>query len=159
MVQFSYYFERVLCLNNARLKVLLLALMLLLGSLYIPGSANAKAPRNALQGQFHLSHVVKIYVPGTIHQSEPVDNTPYVDKTLTRFSTMFGGATAINGAGGWVDDSGQLIKEKVTIVYSFTDQLTNKRIDEVVAYAKALKLEMTQSSVSLEVDGKLYFIE
>jgi hypothetical protein len=134
--------------------------MVLLGSLYIPSTtANARAPKNALSGQFYLKHIVKLYVPGTIHQSEPVDNTPYVDKTLTKFSTMFGGATAINGTGGWVNDSGQLIKEKVTIVYSFADKLTDQRIDEVVAYAKALKLEMTQSSVSLEVDGKMFFIE
>ncbi|MCP1124242.1 DUF3574 domain-containing protein [Bacillus sp. AFS018417] len=114
---------------------------------------------NALKGQFHLDNVVKIYVPSTYNVDQPIDNTPYVNKSLETFSKMFGGATAIEGTGAWVGDNNQLIKEKVTIVYSFAENLNKKTINEVVAYAKSLKEEMKQSSVSLEVNGKMYFIE
>lgn len=114
---------------------------------------------NALKGQFHLDNVVKIYVPSTYNVDQPIDNTPYVNKSLEIFSKMFGGATAIEGTGAWVGDNNQLIKEKVTIVYSFAENLNKKTINEVVAYAKSLKEEMKQSSVSLEVNGKMYFIE
>ncbi|CAG9615050.1 hypothetical protein BACCIP111899_04286 [Bacillus rhizoplanae] len=114
---------------------------------------------NALKGQFHLDNVVKIYVPSTYNVDQPIDNTPYVNKSLETFSNMFGGATAIEGTGAWVGDNNQLIKEKVTIVYSFAENLNKKTINEVVEYAQSLKEEMKQSSVSLEVNGKMYFIE
>jgi hypothetical protein len=114
---------------------------------------------NALKGQFHLDEVVKIYVPSTYDVDQPIDNTPYVNRSLETFSKMFGGATAIDGTGAWVSDDEKLIKEKVTIVYSFADDLNKKSTNAVVAYAKTLKEEMKQSSISLEVNGKMYFIK
>jgi hypothetical protein len=114
---------------------------------------------SALKGQFYLEDVVKIYVPSTYNVDQPIDNTPYVNKSLEEFSKMFGGATAIDGTGSWLSDDDQLITENVTIVYSFAEDLDKKRINRVVAYAKSLKEEMKQSSVSLEVNGKMYFIE
>lgn len=114
---------------------------------------------SALQGQFYLEDVVKIYVPSTYNVDQPIDNTPYVHKSLKKFSEMFGGATAIDGTGAWLSDDNQLVKEKVTIVYSFAEDLDKKKLNQVVAYAKSLKEEMKQSSVSLEVNGKMYFIE
>lgn len=119
---------------------------------------NAKES-NALKGQFHLDNVVKIYVPSTYNIDQPIDNTPYVNQSLETFSKMFGGATAIDGSGAWVSDADKLIKEKVTIVYSFAEKLNTSKINEVVAYAKSLKDEMKQTSISLEVNGKMYFIE
>ncbi|MED1781754.1 DUF3574 domain-containing protein [Brevibacillus fortis] len=124
--------------------------------------AASKTENSALQSQFNLSHVVKIYVPSTMNGSTPVTDevhAKYVDQSLTKFSNLFGGATAISGTGGWVDDNKKLIKEKVTIVYSFAEKLDNQALDEVVAYAKQLKKDMTQSAISLELDGKMYFIE
>ncbi|MDF2684208.1 MAG: hypothetical protein K0R47_5398 [Brevibacillus sp.] len=117
---------------------------------------------DALQSQFYLGHVVKIYVPSTMNGSTPVTDevhAQFVDQALTKFSDLFGGGTAIAGTGAWVDEDKKLIKEKVTIVYSFAEKLDNQSLNEVVAYAKQLKKDMTQSSVSLEVDGKMYFIE
>jgi hypothetical protein len=114
---------------------------------------------SALKGQFYLEDVVKIYVPSTYNVDQPIDNTPYVNKSLEEFSKMFGGATAIDGTGSWLSDDDQLVTENVTIVYSFAEDLDKKRINRVVAYAKSLKEEMKQSSVSLEVNGKMYFIE
>lgn len=99
--------------------------------------AASKTDNSALQSQFHLSHVVKIYVPSTMNGSTPVTDevhAKYVDQQLT-FSNFFGGATTISGTGGWVDDNKKLIKEKVTIVYSFAEKLDNQALDEVVAYA------------------------
>lgn len=83
----------------------------------------------------------------------------FVDQALTTFSEWFGGATAVEAAGAWVDQDNQLIKEKVTIVYSFAEELKSEDLDKVAAYAKQMKEELGQSSVSLEVDGNMYFIE
>ncbi|MCP3738221.1 DUF3574 domain-containing protein [Rossellomorea sp. BNER] len=114
---------------------------------------------SVLKGKFYLEDTVKIYVPSTYDMDEPIDNTPYVDETLTKFSKMFGGATAIDGTGSWLSDDNQLVKEKVTIVYSFAENLNKKNLKEVVDYARYLKEEMKQSSVSIEVNGKMFFIE
>ncbi|MBM7587989.1 hypothetical protein JOC86_004564 [Bacillus pakistanensis] len=112
-----------------------------------------------LKGQFYLEETVKIYVPSTYDMDEPIDNTPYVNETLAKFSEMFGGATAIDGTGSWLSDDNELVKEKVTIVYSFAEDLNKKNLKEVVNYARYLKKEMKQSSVSIEVNGKMFFIE
>lgn len=127
-----------------------------------PNAIEAKTTKNALEGQFHLDDVVKIYIPSRDSNSNSLPEGQHaanVDQTLEIFSNMFGGATAIDGQGAWVNDDSKLVKEDVTIVYSFASKLNNKTIDEVVAYAKKVKTDLNQSSVSLEVNGKMYFIE
>ncbi|MEH7350334.1 MULTISPECIES: DUF3574 domain-containing protein [Bacillaceae] len=114
---------------------------------------------SALKGQFYLDDIVKIYIPSTYNVDQPIDNTTYVNKSLEEFSRMFGGATAVEGTGSWLSDDNQLVKEKVTIVYSYAEDLDKVKINQIVAYTKSLKEEMKQTSVSLEVNGKMYFIE
>lgn len=120
------------------------------------------AAESLLKGQSSLSHTVKIYVPSTVKGSIPITeeaHEKFVDQALTNFSNWFGGATAVQGKGAWVDDNKKLIKEDVTIVYSFAEKLDKESVNQVVAYAKQMKEELAQSSISLEVDGKMYFIE
>lgn len=126
------------------------------------GSETVGITGSALDSKFHLSHVIKIYVPSTVKGNIPITEEAqqrFVDEALTNFSEWFGGATAVDGEGAWVDKDKTLIKENVTIVYAFAEKLDKKLIDQVVAYAKQLKEDLAQSSVSLEVDGKMYFIE
>jgi len=126
-----------------------------------PKIIEAQTSSNALEGQFHLDNVVKIYIPST-NGNDPItkdEHNAWVDKSMTKFSKMFGGATAVDGKGAWVDDNDNLIKEDVTIVYSFAQKLNNTSIDQVVEYAKEVKESLHQSSVSVEVNGKMYFIE
>src|SRR6478609_8602054 len=99
---------------------------------------------NVLRGQSCLDDVVKIYVPSTYNIDQPIDNSKYVDQSLEKFSNMFGGATSDDGTGAWIGDNKNLDKNK---------------INEVVAYAKDLRKEMKQSSISIEVNGRMYFIE
>ncbi|UVI31106.1 DUF3574 domain-containing protein [Paenibacillus spongiae] len=149
-----------------------LSFVLLLAFLIIPvqqsfSAAEGNAGVNGIVGsklndQFHLSHEVKIYVPSTVKGDIPITDEAhekFVDEALTKFSNMFGGATAVEGEGAWVDDNKKLIKEKVTIVYAFAEKLDKEAINQVVDYAKQMKEKLAQSSISLEVDGKMYFIE
>jgi hypothetical protein len=126
-----------------------------------PKVTEAQTTSNALEGEFHLSNEIKIYIPST-NGSETItqeQHDKWVDDALTRFSNLFGGATAVDGKGAWVNEQGELVKEDVTIVYSFALKLKNSNIDEVVHYAKQIKDELNQSSVSVEVNGKMYFVE
>lgn len=126
-----------------------------------PKVIEAQNTSNPLKGEFHLDDVVKIYIPST-NGGEPIskeEHEKWVDNAMTTFSKMFGGATAVDGNGAWVDEDDNLIKEDITIVYSFAQKLNNSNIDDVVNYAKEIKETLHQSSVSIEVNGKMYFVE
>lgn len=106
-----------------------------------------------------LSHVFKIYVPSTMDVNKTADNSEMVRGTLQFLSGLFGGATATDARGAWVSSSAGLVVEDVTICYAFTDlrgKFMNRK--KVTAYAARLRDEMKQEAISLEIDGRLYFI-
>ena len=108
---------------------------------------------------FPLNCEIAIFVPSTVNVDESIDNSEYVKKTLAKLSSIFGGATAQSAFGGWVSESGNLVTEKVTIVYAncTSEQLENN-IAECVEYAKRLCKEMSQECISVRVNGKLGFV-
>lgn len=106
-----------------------------------------------------FNHSFRIYVPSTVDVSRPVDNSAAVAGCLSFLSGLFGGATAIDAAGAWISDSAGLVREKITICYAFTTLrgfLRGRRA--VLDYAKNLRDEMKQDAVSVEIDGRLYFV-
>jgi len=111
-----------------------------------------------LEGLTCLKERVAIYIPSTININEEVDNTFYVNEILTKFSEIFGGATAINADGAWVSNKKGLVIEKNKIVYSYCDRLTNEKIDEVLNICQWLKQELRQEAISLVINNQLYFI-
>jgi len=106
-----------------------------------------------------LNHKVAIYVPSTVKVDKKVSNRKQVDATLTRLSQLFGGATSTKAQGSWVTETGKLVKEQITVVYAYcTEDLLQAHINDVTGYCEALKAEMEQEAISLEVDNQLYFI-
>lgn len=108
---------------------------------------------------FPLNCEIAIFVPSTVDVDKEIDNSQYVKTTLAKLSSIFGGATAQTAYGGWVAESGNLVTEKVTIVYAncTSEQLENN-IAECVDYAKQLCKKMSQECISVRVNGKLGFI-
>ena len=108
---------------------------------------------------FPLNCEIAIFVPSTVNVDEPIDNAKYVKATLAKLSGIFGGATAQSAYGGWVAESGNLVTEKVTIVYAnCTSEQLEENISECVEYAKQLCKDMSQECISVRVNGKLGFI-
>ena len=108
---------------------------------------------------FPLNCEIAIFVPSTMNVDEPVDNSQFVKATLAKLSSIFGGATAQQAYGGWVSESGNLVTEKVTIVYAnCTREQLESNIAERVNYAKQLCKDMSQECISVRVNGKLGFI-
>ena len=107
-----------------------------------------------------LHSKVSIYVPSTTNVNEQTDNTAMVDYVHTKLSEMFGGATCAPAIGGWVSEQGELVKERVTIVYAFcTDEQLDKHLEQdVLPLCEQIKNDMSQEAVSLEVNGELYFV-
>lgn len=106
-----------------------------------------------------LSHKFSIYVPSTVDIDKPTDNAEKVKQTLSFLSSLFGGATATKSRGAWVSESVGLVVEDVTICYAYCNTVQRyKYLKRVKEFAKALRDDMKQDAISLEVDRSLMFI-
>lgn len=103
-----------------------------------------------------------IYIPSTINIDKVIDNALYVKNIQIELVRLFGGATTVNNCiGSWYsDDLGKTVNENVTMVYSFTDLKTlENNVKEVWDIAYKLYKSMQQECISLEINGKLYFVD
>jgi hypothetical protein len=73
-----------------------------------------------------------------------------LEDTCRCMSTHFGGCTSVDASGQWLDDSGVLVCEHVTIVYSYNDSIDN---DYMLAVAEYVKRVLAQDSVLYTVSG------
>ena len=106
-----------------------------------------------------LGERVAVYCPTRDSVGELLPNAQsFVTDALTQLSALFGGATANVAEGAWINDDGTLIREQVTIVYAFASELSDNLINSVVALCEKIKAEGKQAAVSLEVNGKLFFV-
>lgn len=101
---------------------------------------------------------VKVYVPSTLDVDKKINNIFYVREVMKKFSEIFGGATAYQADGAWISDNKGLIVESVTIIYSYCDRLTNETVDKILDICKWIKKELKQECISLEINGKFYFV-
>lgn len=109
--------------------------------------------------KFDLDCKVAIYVPSTINVNETTNNERQVNDVLVKLSTLFGGATATDVLGGWVCSNGELVTEKVKIVYSFCkSENLNNHIEDIIELANKVKKEMCQEAVTVEINGQVAFI-
>ena len=105
-----------------------------------------------------LKNRIVVYVPSTVNVNVMIDNGKYVRYVMEELSKLFGGATAYDALGSWLSDDVGLVTENVKLVYSFTDELDNQKLEKVVELCEWIKREMSQECVSLEVNGQLYFV-
>lgn len=114
-----------------------------------------------MEAKFGLSQKICVYVPSTIDVNKTIDNSTYVHNTQVELCRLFGGATSQNVVGSWYsNDLNKIITENVTIVYSNTDlQNLEKHISDVWDIAYKLCKLMRQECISLEINGKLYFVD
>jgi CRISPR/Cas system CMR-associated protein Cmr1 (group 7 of RAMP superfamily) len=116
----------------------------------------------ALSNLFSLPHSVSVVVPSTFNidsmmEESEVEST--VNAVVRDMSLFFGGATATKGRGGWVSNDLGLVTEDVTIVESnCTESALDAHIGAVVKLCLRLKSDMSQESIALKVDGKLFLV-
>ena len=112
-----------------------------------------------LENLFKLSSKVTVIVPATKNITEEIDNTPYVDRVASLLSDLFGGATATTTLGYWKSPTAGLVKEKSTTVFAYCKQSDlEAHIDKVIDLCQALKEELTQDAIALEINGEMYFV-
>jgi hypothetical protein len=103
---------------------------------------------------------VAVYVPSTRDVSQPLTEAEHqaeVDTALREFGQWFGGATSTRAVGSWLAADGSLVKETVTIVYSFAD-LTPAQQAGVREFALDLARRLGQEGVLVEWNGKAYLV-
>jgi hypothetical protein len=73
----------------------------------------------------------------------PTHSRKAVEAYAVKISVVYGGCTAVQSTGYWVNDAGALIPDEVTQLFTITD----KNIDFVNLIADAAKVEFTQDTV------------
>lgn len=112
-----------------------------------------------LVNMFKLSSKVIVYVPSTKDINVEVDTSEWVDATATLLSTCFGGATSCEALGYWTSPTQGLVKEKTTQVFAYcTDSDLQGKIENVVTLCEAMKEDLKQDAIALEINGEMYFI-
>ena len=106
-----------------------------------------------------LTNCIKIYVPNTVNINRKLIINKYKKETAKFMAETFGGSTSYKGQGSWISEAGEMVTEKVQIVYAYMDQETyEKKIGSVLEYVEKLKEKMSQECISVEINNVLYFI-
>lgn len=112
-----------------------------------------------LQNMFKLSSKITVYVPSTCDINTPVDTAEWVDACATLLSNCFGGATSTETLGYWTSPTAGLVKERSIMVFAYcSDADLNAKIESVIDFCEAMKSELKQDAIALEINGEMYFI-
>ncbi len=112
-----------------------------------------------LKNCIKLSCQVKIYVPSTVDVDKAFDSSEWTEKAMSALSSYFGGATSTKALGAWISGKGDLVKEDVTLVFSYATQAQlEENIENVYGFCLTMKQALSQESIALEVNGELYLV-
>lgn len=112
-----------------------------------------------LKNMFKLSSKITVYVPSTCDINQQADTKKYIDACAVLLSESFGGATSCEALGYWVSPSAGLVKEKSTMIFAYcSDEDLKNHIEKVIDFCEAMKKELNQDAIALEINGEMYFI-
>ena len=112
-----------------------------------------------LKNVFHLSSKITVYVPSTCNINTEIDTSEWVDSCATMLSNFFGGATSCEALGYWVSPTCGLVKEKTMQVFAYcSDADLQNKIENVLEFCEAMKKDLSQDAIALEINGEMYFI-
>jgi hypothetical protein len=103
---------------------------------------------------------ITIYVPSRDRNGNPVVFEPWVERVLDFLSQVGGGATRMPAQGAWRNpDTGALIIEEVTLVYSYVDgDALAARLTGLRQLMHAMGRALDQGEVAIEVNENFYKI-
>ena len=112
-----------------------------------------------LKNCIKLSCSVKIYVPSTFELDKNFDTTEWINKTLSLLANEFGGSTSSKALGAWLSNKGELVKEEITLVFSYaTQDKLELSIDRIYEFCLDMKKNLAQVAIALEINNELYLI-
>jgi hypothetical protein len=106
-----------------------------------------------------MTNQIGIYIPTTVAVDQLADTSTHVQKTLAFMGRIFGGATHEQVHGVWNSSEAGLVTENIHLVRSFCSQTTlDGQMGTVIDYVEALKKELQQEAMAIEVNQKLMLI-
>lgn len=103
---------------------------------------------------------IGIFVPSMQRDGTPLDHEKWRRDTIHLMSSLFGGATAVQGFGGWLDEErGNKVKsEAISIVVSFitASELTEKKKEGLKKYLHKMGREAKQGEIGYLLNGIFY---
>ena len=123
----------------------------------------SESPFSNNKGIFHLPIKTGIIVPSTQNTDKPISNEQFEKRILeTRqfLANTNGGFTSVRAVGGFTDEKGQLVKEDVVVVESFTTKdnfVKNKPV--VRKFLSRKGKEWKQESIGYEYETDLYYVD
>lgn len=130
---------------------------------FIMTQTNTMTVLERLESLAPLTHEIELIVctqdlNGVTIESHKVEEA--TNSIKTRFSTLFGGYTAIDAEGGWVLPDGTLVKENNTLIQASVSEnnFNDANLSLVISIAEDIKMVLNQDMVSMKIDGKRYFI-
>ena len=104
-------------------------------------------------------HQIAAFIPTTTAVDQPADTREVVQRTLTYFSELFGGATSSQGEGAWNSEVSGVVNERVHLVVSYiTESELSLHADDVIDFIKKIKAELGQEAMAIEINRKLILV-
>ena len=122
-----------------------------------------RQPFKSKKGLFHLPLRTAVIVPSTKDKSKPVSSKEYQSRVLAtrRFlSNTNGGYTSVKAVGGYTDNKGNVIKEDVVVVESYsTKQNYRQKRERIRNWLEQQGREWGQESMGYEYEDDLYYVD
>ena len=99
-----------------------------------------------------LKHKIEIYVP-----MNDLSQINVRDNVFRMFCKEFGGATINPVLGGWMDDKGSLITDRIGIVYSYVSEITPAVKKMLEKMAIGIRESLKEDAITMVIDGKVDF--
>lgn len=78
---------------------------------------------------------------------------------LARMAEIFGGFTAMQSLGGWINHEGTLITEDVLFVLAYAESPTLEQLSQLESLARRVKYELYQDCVTVIASGAAYLVD
>lgn len=115
-----------------------------------------------LHGGLHLPYEISVYVPSTKEVDKHISKKEMDERTteVTKFlSDKFGGFTSMQTTGGYVDHTGNLVKEPIVKITSFsTEKSFSDNKSNLISQIKEWNKQWGQEAIGLEFEGDLYYV-
>ena len=106
-----------------------------------------------------FTNQIGIYIPTTIDVDQQVNTTVYIEKSLEFMGKLFGGATHEKVRGVWNSEEVGIVAEDIHLIRSFcSPTLLDQHLNAVVDFMEAMKQELKQEAMALEINNKMMLI-
>jgi hypothetical protein len=104
------------------------------------------------------SFYVALFVPSEERDGTPLDHEYWRNETVRTLSMLFGGATSIQGYGGWLDveQDNKVLEEAVSVVFSFFEEgnWNEGNVTLLKEFLHRMGREAKQGAIGLYVMGR-----